>query len=113
MGIPQRAELDAKPMESNPTLCGEILGRVEGRVNKPGLNMPRRKLLTPTGSSAGSNAGEPADDHSTGASDREAAAASRFGSSLGSRAAKRSRRICGRVGEVRDGSEHEPSGQSV
>src|SRR5438128_10720021 len=36
MGISQRAELDAKPMESNPTPCGEILGRVEGRVNKPG-----------------------------------------------------------------------------
>src|SRR5713226_8096933 len=37
MGISQRAALDAKPMASNPTPCGEILGRVEGRVNKPGL----------------------------------------------------------------------------
>jgi len=40
MGISQRAELDAKPMESNPTPCGEILGRVEGRVNKPGQLSP-------------------------------------------------------------------------
>jgi hypothetical protein len=45
MGISQRAELDAKPMESNPTPCGEILGRVEGRVNKPGQLSPGAKKL--------------------------------------------------------------------
>jgi len=45
MGISQRAALDAKPRESNPTLCGEILGRVEGRVNKPGQLSPGAKKL--------------------------------------------------------------------